>query len=58
VAKALRQQGILAGLPLSRWEPGRTHDLLVCATEVKTRAQLDRYAQALPAALAQAKEAA
>jgi len=55
VARALRAQGILAGLPLSRWEPGRPKDLLVCATEVKTRTQLDRYAKALPLALAQAQ---
>jgi glycine dehydrogenase subunit 1 len=57
VAKALRQEGILAGLPLSRFEAGRADQLLVCATEMKTRAQLDHYAQALPAALAKAKEA-
>ena len=37
------EHGIIAGLPLSCVEPGRTHELLVCATEMKTRQQLERF---------------
>ena len=37
------EHGIIAGLPLSSVEPERMHDLLVCATETKSPAQLERY---------------
>jgi len=47
VAEALLARGILGGLPLSRFMPGRDHDLLVCATEKRTGAQIETYAAAL-----------
>ncbi len=47
VAAALRAQGILAGLPLGRVDPGRADQLLVCCTEMTSPAALDRYIAAL-----------
>jgi len=41
------EHGVIAGLPLSTVEPGRTHDLLVCATETKSPAQLERYIEVI-----------
>lgn len=37
----LVREGIFAGIPMSRFYPERTHDLLVCATEVNTRGEMD-----------------
>lgn len=39
----LQNQGILAGVPLARFEPERTRDLLVCVTERHKKEDLDRY---------------
>jgi glycine cleavage system P protein (glycine dehydrogenase) subunit 1 len=50
VHAALLDRGVLAGLPLARWYPddGRLRDaLLVCATEVTTSDEIDRFADAL-----------
>jgi len=33
--------GVFAGVPLSRYFPDRTHELLICATELNDRAQMD-----------------
>lgn len=52
VRDALLQRGILAGLPLAEFYPDRTQELLVCATEKRTAAELDAYAQALAEVLA------
>lgn len=52
IARRLRQRGILAGLPLSRFYPDLTHALLVCATELTT----DADARALVVALAEEAE--
>jgi glycine dehydrogenase subunit 1 len=46
VAKAA-EQGILAGIDLSRFEPGRDRDLLIAVTERHARADLDRLVAAL-----------
>ncbi len=54
VCRAMRGQGILAGVELSRFDKARPRDLLVCATETKTRAQLDRYAEVLARAIKEA----
>ncbi len=35
------------GVPLSRWEPNRTHDLLICATEMNTTAQIQKLVEFL-----------
>jgi glycine dehydrogenase subunit 1 len=51
----LLEHGVLAGLPLATWypdDPDLTDALLVCATELTTDAEIDRFASALPGALA------
>jgi glycine dehydrogenase subunit 1 len=51
VARMLREEGILAGLDLGRIDPARARQLLVAVTEKRTRAELDRYADALARSL-------
>jgi glycine dehydrogenase subunit 1 len=46
----LLERGVLAGIPTERLlpdEPSLHHGLLVCATEVTTRAEIERFANAL-----------
>ena len=45
--------GIIGGLDLSPWYPELGDALLVCATETKTAADIDRYVKALDKALLQ-----
>jgi glycine dehydrogenase subunit 1 len=53
VLEAMRSKsGILGGLELARFDSQRPNDILICVTETKKKAQLDRYAQALKEALA------
>lgn len=52
VLEALADEGVLGGFDLSRHNPELGHALLVCATETKTEAQLDRYADTLRRLLA------
>ncbi len=52
VLEAMQAKGILAGVALDRFYAGRENDLLVCVTETKKKAQLDRYAAALTEVLA------
>ena len=47
VLAALAERGILGGLDISREYPDSGHALLICATETKTRADLEAYAGAL-----------
>jgi glycine dehydrogenase subunit 1 len=50
VHAALLHRGVLAGLPLVRWYPDDArlaNALLVCATEVTTSDEIDRFADAL-----------
>jgi len=47
VLRALRAQGILAGLDLRGDYPGIGDALLVCATETKSKADLERYGDSL-----------
>jgi glycine dehydrogenase subunit 1 len=47
VLKALAIRGILGGLDLSGYYPELGNALLVCATETKTGADIDRYRSAL-----------
>lgn len=51
VLKALEAQGILGGLALADDYPGLANSIVLCATETKTAADLDRYAAALAQAL-------
>ena len=55
VHAALLRRGVLAGLPLARWYPDDValrDALLVCATEVTTISDIERFAAALRAELA------
>jgi glycine dehydrogenase subunit 1 len=51
VLRALAGRGILGGLDLAGYYPELGHALLVCATETKTSADIDRYRSALGEAL-------
>jgi glycine dehydrogenase subunit 1 len=46
-AEHLAKRGILAGLPLGRFDPQRSNQLLVCATETSSPVAIDRYEQAV-----------
>ncbi|HSG90984.1 MAG TPA: aminomethyl-transferring glycine dehydrogenase subunit GcvPA [Pseudomonadales bacterium] len=52
VVQTLAAERILPGVALSRFFPERTHDLLVCATEKRTSADIERLADALERAFA------
>ncbi len=52
VRDALLARGVLAGLPLATYEPTRTHELLVCATEKRTTRDIATYARLLKEVLA------
>ena len=47
VLQRLADRGILAGFDLTEHYPELGHALLVCATETKTSAEIERYANAL-----------
>jgi glycine dehydrogenase subunit 1 len=47
IVERLAGKGILAGVPVSRWYPDRPRDLLVAATEMNTRDEMDQFAAAL-----------
>ena len=52
LSRRLSRRGIVPGLPLSRYWPESTHELLVCVTEMCTRAQIDLLARSLEEASA------
>ncbi|HZK99577.1 MAG TPA: aminomethyl-transferring glycine dehydrogenase subunit GcvPA [Caulobacteraceae bacterium] len=54
VVEALARRDIIAGVPVSRLDPGAGMDdlLLVCATEMTTREDIDDFAEALAVELA------
>jgi glycine dehydrogenase subunit 1 len=47
VDTALRTKGILAGLPLERDYPELSNTALICVTELRSKEEIDRLAQAL-----------
>ena len=47
VLKACVEKNIYCGVPLSWYYPQRTHELLVAVTEKRTKAEIDKWAQAL-----------
>jgi glycine dehydrogenase subunit 1 len=47
LAARLSARGIAPGLPLSRYYPDRTRELLVCVTEMCTKAQIELLARSL-----------
>jgi glycine dehydrogenase subunit 1 len=52
VSRRLVDHGLLAGLPLAGLAPGLEDGLLVAVTERRTRADIDRLAEALTTVLA------
>lgn len=44
---ALAKRGIAGGVDLGKWYPEMTRQILVCATEMNTRDEIDRYASEL-----------
>lgn len=51
VLGALEEKGIIGGLDLGRFSERWTNDLLVCATEMTTKAAIDRFVEELEAEL-------
>ena len=51
VQLALLHDGVLAGLPLGKYYPGMENCLLVAVTEVRTKDQIDDFAQKLKATI-------
>jgi glycine dehydrogenase subunit 1 len=47
IVDKLERRGVVPGLALSRYYPKRTHELLVCVTEMNTKAQIELLAQSL-----------
>ena len=47
IARQLNEQQILPGYVLSRSYPERSHELLVCVTEMNSKAQIDQLVKAL-----------
>ena len=47
VERELWNHEIISGLPLSRWWPERSHEMLFCATEIITEADIHRLVAAL-----------
>jgi glycine dehydrogenase subunit 1 len=47
IARKLSRRGVVPGLPMSRYYPERTHELLVCVTEMCTRGQIELLARSL-----------
>lgn len=50
LAQRLQERGIVPGLPVSRYLHGRDDELLVCVTEMNTRAEIEALAGALASA--------
>ncbi len=46
-SEALMKERIIPGLPLGQFYPSLDDKLLVCTTELKSKAQLDRYVEAM-----------
>jgi len=47
IVRTLNERGIMPGLALSRYYPERTHELLICVTEMNSKDQIDRLVDAL-----------
>lgn len=47
VLAALAAEGIFGGVDLGRWYPDMTDRILVCATEMNTKREIERYAEKL-----------
>jgi glycine dehydrogenase subunit 1 len=49
IAERLAERRLLAGLPLQPYFPDRAKQMVVCVTEIKTKADIDAFADALEA---------
>ncbi len=49
--RRLLEDGFLGGFPLKRWDPDLSSGWLVCVTEVPTRAEIDRFVEAVKRAI-------
>jgi glycine dehydrogenase subunit 1 len=47
IVRSLAAEGIVPGADLGAWDPAMSHALLVCTTELRTRAEIDRLAGGL-----------
>ncbi|MFH1263413.1 MAG: aminomethyl-transferring glycine dehydrogenase subunit GcvPA [Pseudomonadota bacterium] len=47
----MEAEKVLGGIPISKWDQARTHDLLIAVTETKSPDDLDRYVAAARKAL-------
>ena len=47
ISRKLTRRGVVPGLPLSRYYPERTHELLTCVTEMCTKGQIELLARSL-----------
>jgi len=47
IVETLERRGVVPGLDMARYYPSRTHELLVCVTEMNTKAQIELLAQSL-----------
>jgi glycine dehydrogenase subunit 1 len=56
VRDALLKKGILAGLPLGKHYKGMENSLLVAVTEIRSKAEIDRFAEALRSVLESEEE--
>jgi glycine dehydrogenase subunit 1 len=50
IVERLAQKRVLAGLPLGQYYPDLKDHLLVCVTEIKTKADIDQFAEMLKTA--------
>jgi len=51
IVEALNKKSIMPGLALSHYYPERTNELLICVTEMNTKAQIEKLAYALKEAV-------
>ncbi|MBL4868945.1 MAG: aminomethyl-transferring glycine dehydrogenase subunit GcvPA [Pseudomonadales bacterium] len=56
VLSAMLDEGVIAGLDLSSYYPELGHTLLICVTETKSEANLNRYIQTMVNALSKGKK--
>lgn len=47
ICEKLARRRIVPGLPMSRYDKSKTHELLVCVTEMNSKAEIEKLSQAL-----------
>ena len=51
IVKKLEEKRVLAGLPLGGYYPDRSDQMLICVTEIKTKADIDQFGDLLAEAV-------